>query len=74
MAATASDRFSSFTEEHPSGCLVWTGATTKKGYGVFWVDGKWMLAHRYAFQRKHGWLPEARASPPLLRPKHDRNA
>lgn len=40
-----------------SGCLIWTGATTE-GYGVLYVGDGNMLAHRYAWEREHGPIPE----------------
>jgi hypothetical protein len=30
-------------------CLEYTGARSKNGYGVIWVDGKWLGAHRLAW-------------------------
>lgn len=40
-----------------SGCYLWTGSLTPSGYGRYCVGGTWMLAHRYAYQRKHGSIP-----------------
>lgn len=39
-------------------CKPWPGAKFGTGYGKKWVDGKWMLAHRWAFQGYHGYLPK----------------
>lgn len=39
-------------------CKLWTGAKYSTGYGKKWVDGKWMLAHRWAFLGYHGYLPK----------------
>jgi hypothetical protein len=33
-----------------SGCWLWDGATTSKGYGRFRVNRKYILAHRYFFE------------------------
>lgn len=38
-------------------CKLWTGAKYGTGYGKKWVNGKWMLAHRYVFLEDHGYLP-----------------
>lgn len=39
--------------ENASGCLVWTGATNSKGYGLI---GR-MLAHRHVWEEQHGPIP-----------------
>ena len=36
-----------------AGCILWTGTTTKNGYGV--MRSQYM--HRYAWERAHGPLP-----------------
>lgn len=41
-----------------SGCLVWTGARDSGGYGNIWADGRLMKAHRYAWTRENGPVPE----------------
>lgn len=43
--------------EPNSGCWLWMGAVTSKGYGHLWVDGKDVLAHRESYERKHGPIP-----------------
>ena len=40
-----------------SGCVVWTGATNRKGYGSLSVNGRTVLAHRYAWERERGRIP-----------------
>jgi hypothetical protein len=35
-------------------CWIWKGGTTGKGYGLFWYNGKQVLAHRFAWQLEHG--------------------
>lgn len=39
-------------------CWLWTGATTDKGYGLFWLNGRAEKAHRVAWMLKHGPLDE----------------
>lgn len=39
-------------------CLIWTGSKDRKGYGVMQVRGKQMFSHRYAWERKHGPIPD----------------
>lgn len=41
-----------------SGCLIWTGCTTAKGYGQISVGGKVVYAHRYAWEQENGPIPE----------------
>jgi hypothetical protein len=49
--------------EDPSGCLLWSGPLHSKGYGLlsFQVNGvkTQILAHRYAWTRVHGPIPES---------------
>lgn len=40
------------------GCYIWMGATNIRGYGNIWADGRMVLAHRYAWQREHGPIPD----------------
>ena len=45
--------------EPTSGCWLWTGAVDLGGYGIHWVgDGKSHRAHRFAFERLRGPIPE----------------
>lgn len=39
-------------------CWVWTGRKTEDGYGLFHQDGKQRRAHRVAYERAHGPIPE----------------
>lgn len=36
--------------EPNSGCWLWTGAVDGGGYGVFWMNGKNLTAHRAAYE------------------------
>ena len=40
-----------------SGCVVWTGATSPKGYGQLSVNGRMVYAHRWAYERERGPIP-----------------
>ena len=40
------------------GCYLWTAAVNKNGYGKFASNGGWILAHRYAYERENGKIPE----------------
>ena len=56
---TARERFEEKCEPvTESGCLIWTGAAMPKGYGVFWLDGKHVGAHRAAWEMEKGPIPD----------------
>ncbi len=38
-------------------CWLWTGATVR-GYGVFWANGKNVIAHRFAYTLEYGSIPD----------------
>ncbi len=48
------ERFYSSTRAMPGGCLIWTGTINKDGYGTIVHQGKYLLAHRVAWQIIHG--------------------
>lgn len=39
-------------------CLVWTARLTAQGYGRITIEGRDELAHRYAWSRVHGRIPD----------------
>lgn len=39
-------------------CMVWTGTIAANGYGRMWNDGSSVAAHRYAWERENGPIPE----------------
>jgi hypothetical protein len=41
-----------------TGCLEWTAAHLPEGYGLFWHLGKSVQAHRFAFERDNGPIPD----------------
>lgn len=51
-------KFWSKTNAAPSGCVLWIGASDKKGYGMFWANGKGWRAHRFSYVLAHGELSE----------------
>lgn len=60
---TPLERFHALSESEPtSGCVLWTGGTTghKAGgsYGVFWFEGRLVLAHRWIYEQEVGPIPE----------------
>ena len=40
------------------GCIIWTGSTDMGGYGRLRVNGRKVSAHRWAWEREHGDIPE----------------
>lgn len=40
------------------GCTIWTGATDRTGYGSLRVNGRYVRAHRYAWERERGPIPD----------------
>ncbi|WP_157693435.1 HNH endonuclease [Pseudarthrobacter equi] len=53
---TDRERFYAKTVRVGSGCLIWTGYKTERGYGQFSLYGKNMGAHRAAWILEHGEL------------------
>ena len=43
-------RFISHVEITKSNCHVWNGKKYKSGYGLFYDRGKWVSAHRWAYE------------------------
>lgn len=41
-----------------SSCIIWTGAATSHGYGRIYANRRMILAHRYAWEREHGPIPD----------------
>lgn len=54
---TAPERFDANTS-HEGECIVWIGDTNAAGYGRIGVGGRRVLAHRYAWERQHGPVPD----------------
>lgn len=64
---------------HVSGlgsCWLWTGGRSKKGYGIFRLNGTMQYAHRISFSLKYGQVPRSRKichkcdNPPCCNPDH----
>lgn len=54
---TVKVRFMSFVR-HESDCWIWIGGiSTNTKYGVFWLDGKSMAAHRVSYELYKGKIP-----------------
>lgn len=57
MKKTVEERFWSKVDK-TGDCWLWTASCYSSGYGQFWRDGGWVLAHRLAFEWAHGEIPE----------------
>lgn len=56
---TPAERFARFcADPDENGCILWTGWATTSGYGRFWVDGKRVQAHRWAYEQVYGPVPD----------------
>lgn len=51
------DRFDAKVRLDESGCHLWVGRIMHKGYGHFSVGTTTVRAHRFAYERKHGPIP-----------------
>lgn len=52
------EAFAARTRWDESGCLIWTGAKTRSGYGNIWAHGRNQAAHRFAWVQEKGEIPE----------------
>ena len=41
-------------------CLVWTGTRFRQGYGAFSIRGRYVGAHRFAYELANGPIPKGR--------------
>ena len=57
VAITAEQRFWSKVREQ-DGCWLWTGAVNVAGYGNFYLAGRWVVAHRFAYESMRDEIPE----------------
>lgn len=39
-------------------CIEWNKAKDKAGYGVSWLNGKWIRAHRKVYIQTYGSIPQ----------------
>lgn len=52
-------RFESRIEKTES-CWNWTGDKHANGFGLFWLNGKNVQAHRLAYEATHGRIPKGK--------------
>lgn len=54
------ERLAAFSQPHKSGCVLWTGARTSRGYGRIMLAGSRRMVHQLVWERAHGPLPAGR--------------
>jgi hypothetical protein len=47
-----------FYEVEESGCWNWLKYRNGEGYGVAWHEGRTILAHRFYYENKYGFVPK----------------
>ena len=52
------DRFMLKVQQGENGCVFWAASTNGKGYGRFWVNGRLVPAHRWAYEYFIGPIPD----------------
>lgn len=58
---TPEESFKARTEETAEGCIIWTGEVWRNGYGGINIPGgRKTGAHRYAWERVNGRIPEGK--------------
>jgi hypothetical protein len=52
------DRLAMYSVPQPDGCVVWQRSVNRGGYGQLTVNGRYVLAHRLAYEVHHGPVPD----------------
>jgi hypothetical protein len=52
------DRLIEKVEKSPDGCWNWTAAKSNVGYGLFWMCGRYVSAHRASWEIANGKIPD----------------
>lgn len=72
---TDADRFWAKVEKTDT-CWLWTAGTNGCGYGRFWFDGRFVYAHRWAYEQVHDTIASGLVldhlcrNPSCVRPDH----
>lgn len=70
--------FAKLVPEPTSGCWLWTAANVPSGYGIFCPPGERFYAHRWAYERFVGPIPDGHQihhvcrTPSCVNPAHMR--
>jgi len=57
MRGTLRERLEARLVPTESGCLEWTGARNRDGYGTVWDGGKMRSTHRVSWELRNGEIP-----------------
>jgi HNH endonuclease len=53
------ERFWTKVDRHgPNDCWPWRAKTTANGYGLFWADDRFVMAHRFVYELLIGPIPD----------------
>lgn len=63
------DRFARYVQRGDE-CWEWTGARNAYGYGVFKLDGRVVMAHRFSYEAEVGLIPDGLQLDHLCRVRH----
>lgn len=55
---TLKERLLAYAKWQPNGCLLWTGAINRQGYGTMNLHGRLALTHRVAYSDAFGAIPK----------------
>ena len=58
MKKSTLERFMLKVAQGQKGCVFWAAAVNRDGYGQFWVNGRSVKAHRWAYEYFKGPIPE----------------
>ena len=61
------DRFWRRVHHDPNGCWTWTGPQNGYGYGRYFHDGRYSMAHRWAYEQLAGPITEGKQLDHLCR-------
>lgn len=76
LSPSAVDRFWRLVPDQPGmDCWPWGGVINRRGYGSFWLNDGWSLAHRVAYAASRGdpvrmLVCHACDNPPCVNPNH----
>lgn len=55
---TSLERFNKYVQRIEEGCWLWIGRKNNQGYGMFWYEGRDVLAHRFSYSHFVSAIPD----------------